>query len=262
MKGAKGRIEMKKLSLIFNVELVNDIQIPMNIELTKKEFDFLSESGSHFISINDKNININDSFFSKKSIVNDETRYKIHVKNNEITKEKVNGNLEKKIKTLILLLESPHNSEYTVIDKVLSPIGPAQGEGKSEAGGAIEEYIINVLKNIALVDGEYYLIVVNPIQFQTSLNAIHGQGLNEFTKGIRNLVWRNLWEKKEIRLNFNERLECYKPIRIIDACTKELQPYVNFELILNKYKNITYTTTHPAINWNKFKENIKVEKLR
>lgn len=250
-------------SLIFKVELIKDKQIPITIDLIKEEFRILSESGSNFISINDNSISIEDSIFSKNSIVDDEIRYKITVNNKEIKKEQVERNLENiDLKTIILLLESPHRSEYFIKDNVLRPIGPAKGKKKTEAGGAIEEYLTNILKKVGLNEGSYYLIIVNPIQFQTSLDCIHGKGLVKEIKEIRNLVWKNLWEQNDIRINFNKRLAEYKPIRIINACTEELQPYVNFELIMNKYKYITYTTTHPAITWNRWKEDIIVNKLR
>lgn len=41
------------------------------------------------------------------------------------------------LKTIILLLESPHKSEYRIYNNTIIPIGPASGESKGEAGGAI-----------------------------------------------------------------------------------------------------------------------------
>lgn len=250
-------------NLVFNVELYDGNTIPIDIELTKIEYDILNDSSSNFIQTNGDKIEIADSFFSKNSIVKDEIRYKVNVQKDSIVKEQVNKLLKEiDLRTIVLLLESPHNSEYLIKDGVLIPIGPARGDGKAETGGAIKEYIFDVLKKVDLGNGEYYLIIVNPIQYQTSLVSIHGKSLKGEMKVLRNIIWRNIWVNKLVRDNFVSRINSYNPIRIINACTEELQAYIDIELMLNNYKCITYKTKHPSINWNRFKECISVEKLR
>ena len=113
-------------------------------------------------------------------MLDDEIRYKITVKNKKITKESVNVGLNNvDLNTIILLLESPHKYEYNYTNGVLTPIGPAQGDSISEAGGANDNYICNVLEKIDLKSGEYYLVISNPIQFQTSLYSFHKKSLSD-----------------------------------------------------------------------------------
>jgi len=91
--------------------------------------------------------------------------------------------------------------------------------------------------------GSIFLIIVNSIQFKTFLYNIHEKSLNGDTKGMRNLIWRNFLESREIRKDFINRVTRYKPVKIINAFTQKLQSYVNFELTLNNYKIYIYNNT-------------------
>lgn len=123
----------------------------------------------------------------------------------------------------------------------------------SEAGGAIEKYFDGVVKKIGLDNGNYYLKIVNPIQYQTSLASIHGKPLSGFKKTLRNKVWMNIWEYKDskgkfiFQDEFINRIRSHNPYLIINACTKQLKNNVSKPLQMNSY---TYKeVNHPAYNW-------------
>lgn len=201
------------------------------------------------------------------SKVEDVYRYKIGYKDNKLSNIPINKDEEKfgnskfndnavdqdnKIGTIVLLLESPHQFEY---DKYNNPIAPAQGT----TGDNIDKNIINVIAEIIVVhgsvlsEGDYRIIICNPIQYQTSLFMYHNQKLKDEYATLRNQVWRKLWENENVKEDFKKRMDLYKPCLIINACTYALQEKVTNYLINNKYSNI-YTTYHPSY-WNGF--NIK-----
>lgn len=222
------------------------------IKLSKDEVRLFNKLQKEFISKKKRLIEIKD-VFTKDQRVNDKVRYVVKIKNGKcidktrvcISMDEINRNQNKNGKRIVLLLESPHRSEYEINDNRIMPIGPAQGKKKAEAGGGIDEYLNKVFDNMRIIDGKYYIIISNPIQFQTSLGSLHKKGLN---KDLRNLIWSNLWNNKEVRQDFIKRLNEYCPNYILNACTLQLTDRVNEELIQNKYKVITYIAYHPAVN--------------
>ena len=126
------------------------------------------------------------------------------------------------IGNIVLLLESPHKDEY-----IADPKRPACGK----TGRNIDLYLCGVLDDIIgelnkagfsvaeHIDPGCHVIISNPIQFQTSLHAIHGQPLVGTWNKLRDNVWRTLWREEHIRQCFRARLGCYYPKVIINACT-------------------------------------------
>lgn len=161
------------------------------------------------------------------------------------------------VKTIVLLLESPHKDEY---DNKNNPIAPAQGK----TGRGIDCQIENVIREIikfhksALEKGIYRFIICNPIQYQTSMDMFIKQAsekdLLDLTKksrlDLKKEVWKAIWSKDKIKEDFKKRIELYKPNLIINACTKDLKEDVTKYLKDNKYNNI-YLVSHPS-SWNPF----------
>lgn len=240
--------------LVFQIESRESELRRVSIDLDKKHFKIFEDINSNFIKKDHDSIEITDSFFSKASIVEDEIRY-------VILTEDCDEDVNKNDKMIVLLIESPHKSEYEIENGKLKPINPAQGSSPGSAGGGIERYLEIVLNKSAIPDGTYELVIVNPIQYQASLVSIHDKALKNSVKELRDKVWENLWNEEIIRNDFKNRLKSYNPIRIINACTAKLSGYVNEELINLNYKDITYVTTHPAVTWNVNQKDIEVEKL-
>lgn len=136
-----------------------------------------------------------------------------------------------RIRSIVFLLESPHMDEYQR-GNINCPIAPAMGK----TGSNIAEYLGTVLSRIEpqrfIVPG-YLVIISNPIQFQTSLHAIHGMSPRA-DKGkwgtLRDNVWRTLWAEPHIQRCFKKRLEGYCPKVIINACTGDLKKRCSLNL--------------------------------
>ena len=136
------------------------------------------------------------------------------------------------------------------------PIAPAIGK----TGSNIAEYLGTVLSRIEpqrfIVPG-YLVIISNPIQFQTSLHAIHGMSPRA-DKGkwgtLRDNVWRTLWAEPHIQRCFKKRLEGYCPKVIINACTGDLKKRCSLKnlvnrFVLEKFSDVPlYTVAHP-VSW-------------
>jgi hypothetical protein len=161
---------------------------------------------------------------------------------------------------ILLILESPHKDEY---DDNFDPIAPANGT----TGCAIQCKIKRVLekiitiKNIKLVNKTYYLIISNPVPYQTSLNYFSG---GSSTEGIKFDVWKEIWSIKAIKLKFINKIKTYNPDLIINACTgknKDNKKDNNFNFIItdfisNKFKKVKMVTTyHPStVHFNEKKD--------
>ncbi|WP_294396970.1 hypothetical protein [uncultured Clostridium sp.] len=248
--------------LEFKVEF-NNCMYTRDIKLSTHEYNVLKGYQKISVCQNKKNLILDDDYFDKSSLVSDEARYTIKIKNNICSKPKLLKDFKpiEENKNIVLLLESPHRSEYRdikIYDRLV-PIGPAQGGNLTDAGGAIKAYIheaINyvIAKNsLSLNNGDYNLIIINPIQFQTSLGSLYNKGLN---RNLRNKVWKKIWKiidskKCIVQEDFICRLNSYNPDLIINACTYELKKSV--KKLLDDKTIISYGINHPAINWNKKK---------
>ncbi len=168
-------------------------------------------------------------------------------------------------KIVLLVLESPHTSEYAKNElkksENLNPKAPAQGKSSGDAGGGIREYLHIVLRKINLLDGIYSLVISNPIPYMCSL----GNPLTETkNKKLRDNIWKAIWEiqddkgKFAIQDEFIARCAMYQPEYIINCCTCKLKNFVTDLLVTEGFKNI-YKTSHPAVTWNVKQENLLVE---
>ncbi|MBN2790362.1 MAG: hypothetical protein JXR69_09255 [Candidatus Delongbacteria bacterium] len=160
-------------------------------------------------------------------------------------------------KTIVLVIESPHDHEFIYLNNNLVPIAPAQANKKKRgAGFAIENYLkCNILSQISnYPQHNVRIIIANPIQFQTSLFVIHKKG-GRIAKDLRNSVWQALWRQKNIRANFFDRLKCYEPDLIINSCTGgqdkrgSLNYFISKFLVQHSFSYISYKTGHPSSVW-------------
>ncbi|MGG7213620.1 hypothetical protein ACQPUY_08370 [Clostridium nigeriense] len=127
-------------------------------------------------------------------------------------REKNKGKLKirkKKNRRIIIILESPHKKEYD-IDNLTGY--PALGSTGVNINRGIEEIINKKLADVMETDKEYDIILMNAIQYQTSL------GVN--TKIFRDRIWISLWLNNSMREEFIKRIKGYKPDIIINLCTK------------------------------------------
>ena len=166
-------------------------------------------------------------------------------------------------KTIVLLLESPHKDEfnYTLLskggeDKVIDIKAKAPASGMT--GVALDNYLFSVLLPIINKSGKYRILMVNPIQYQTSLHAVFQKSLKGKYKDFRDDFWKLLWnfEYKYSRIfqnDFKERLSKYNPNIIVNCCTSKLKKYVSCFLIhlveSPDFNFEIFEGYHPAINW-------------
>lgn len=119
--------------------------------------------------------------------------------------------------SIVLVLESPHTQEY---DEYKKPIGPAYGK----TGYNINEYLEDILnealsRNIIvrpLKSASYDLIVMNAIQYQTSLGVS--------TCIYRDAMFLRCWEDVNFRKSFYKRLRNIMDKQtsciVINCCTR------------------------------------------
>lgn len=145
-------------------------------------------------------------------------------------------------KTILLIIESPHKDEYT---EDFSPIAPAQGV----TGDRIDKFLCTILKhnNCKIENGEYNILICNPVQFQTSLRSLYPPKLtlNKSAKsGIKDKVWKKIFEKE--KKDFEKRLDIYNPKIVINACTAKLKGLITD--IIKERRSILYVANkHPCI---------------
>lgn len=122
---------------------------------------------------------------------------------------------------IVVLLESPHKEEYRTRG-TFSPIAPAQGRTGRNICKHLPGYFDNPPSN--RVGSEYirdnsdrsHIILCNPVQFQAFL---HATGL-KLTPSSKVKIWKKLWSVPGVKECFLQRLLCYRPHIIINACTK------------------------------------------
>ena len=146
----------------------------------------------------------------------------------------------REIGNIVLLLESPHKDEYNA-----NPKRPACGT----TGRSIDKLLWIVLRYIqietGLIEPGCRLVISNPIQFQTSLHAIHNKSIQNVVckedgeqynwVTLRDNVWRTLWNEQHIQDCFRARLGCYYPKVIINACTGTLEESDSPKSLVNRF---------------------------
>ncbi len=231
-------LKFKKKEMIFSIEeeevIFDDIS-PEEIEKIKEKKDYLEECGKNTYRL------IN--FFTEKKKVPDAWRYVIKKEKKDFTLNPPPKDYERlteenkfgDVKTIeipadtaniVLVLESPHKEEY---NKKFDPLGPAQGA----TGQHMERYLgKDILPEIEKImktslEGEYNLVICNPLQYQTSLYQLHKKPLTyKAAKKLRDTVWKSLFEQEDLKEDFKKRLLLLKPEIIINGCTSSLSPAV------------------------------------
>ena len=212
----------------------------------------IRNSGSRYVRWTRNDV-IVKNFFGENNKVSDVSRYGIvegscvrhndryHICNNryliphcDISRQQLQDLLQEQqlrreqqqIGNIVLLLESPHKDEYQP-GNINCPIAPANGD----TGHKIDRFLGTVLSRIKEQEGQQlivpgrHVIISNPIQFQTSLHAIHGKPLEGTWKKLGNKIWWTLWNEQHIQQCFRERLvDTYNPRLIINACTGNFTP--------------------------------------
>lgn len=155
------------------------------------------------------------------------------------------------VASIVLLLESPHRYEYTYHDGGIDSVrAPACGP----SGSNIDLCLGTVLSRVEeqeLINVGSHVIISNPIQFQTSLYAVHRRPLSkDCWRDLRDNVWLTLWGEENIRQDFLNRLGRYNPGLIINACTQHLKPCVQSAIgawanAMNRVVPL-YEVEHPA----------------
>ena len=212
--------------------------------------------------------------FQNKHRVPDVWRYIVEVSNIDINIMPVDKTIPlsdfndrpaadaKDTKNILLILESPHKSEYKQDKKkfTLKPKAPAQGY----TGLNIERFIGDILKKISdLSKGSYNLIISNPVPYLCSL-GIFTEKLN--TK-VRDNVWNAVWNiingKGEyvIRDEFIARCKHYRPEYIINCCTANLKMNVTDCLLTHGFNHNLYTAHHPSAWKYQTREELNILKV-
>ncbi len=250
--------EMKKKSSPYSKKKIYSIFIDLTLKISRTELKLLT--------------------INSFPEVPDVCRYKIDISTNSITKSTLTKNipngananfddeiidLTKHTPVILLILESPHKDEY---DSNFDPITPANGKTGEGIRDSIEKVLndinVELIKlNKGLID-KYYLIISNPVPYQTSLNYFIGGELNS---DLRNKVWRKIWDKKGkdkyfIKKKFEDKIIKYKPDLIINACTGGVDQYSLQSRITDwikghtntKISNIQLVKTYHPSTWNSF----------
>lgn len=127
--------------------------------------------------------------------------------------------------SIVLLLESPHKDEYEYNGgRIVRHKAPASGSSGSNIDSCLGNVLSGIEEQQLIVPGRH-VIISNPIQFQTSLHAIHEKSVSKSPwNKLRDNVWNTLWEEPQIEQDFRERLPTYSPHLIINACTGNWTP--------------------------------------
>ena len=164
-----------------------------------------------------------EDFFRVKNKVLDVSRYRIGERGCIIPHPDISGlalrdELRNQNGSIVLLVESPHKDEYQP-GNINCPRAPAKGRTGNNISRCLETVLSRIEEQSLIVPGRH-VVISNPIQFQTSLHAIHGGPLGDYTwTALRDNVWLTLWKDKRIQQSFRARLKRYKPRLIINACT-------------------------------------------
>lgn len=257
-----------KETVFFNDEKIK-FKLDIDKEICRKIYANIDEFDNIKSSIDCNTLEVK-GFFTDELKINDVYRYKVSFKSGYPKFTDINNNkstdmeikkyndytitYQKKIKSIVIILESPHSSEYFKKDNKLIIKGPAQGD----TGKRIHENILMLLNELSVNNGynfnngEYRIILINSISYQTSLYALHGQGLSSDKKysDLRDKIWREIWKKEFIKKSLKDRIKDANPYLIINACTKVGQKEVRNILNEENYENIV-ETNHPC-NWKGF----------
>ena len=160
---------------------------------------------------------------------------------NGLAYESTTGNLLKK--TVVIVLESPHKSEYH--NNI--PQGPARGNTGKLFNNKINSLIQGSRIYPSINNGTYDVLFINSVQFQCSL----GNRLTTSTnKNTRDKNWLDIFYNFNGSGDLSNRIMSLNPIAVINLCTMEnVNLQLHVDRVLNS-QNYNYTIgTHPC-TWN------------
>ena len=243
---------------------------PISIKINKKIYESFSDLrnfNSNLINFDNKNNIIIKKDFINKTVPNI-IRYEVELFNNGrgiqvnsiLNKKNIikNSNyndilLNKDIRidnSIVLILESPHKAEFNYNNNDLNPISPAQGSTGKNIDNKIKLLLKKIIKNdyCDFKNGNYKLVIINPVSFQTSLHFFHRKSLSKYHfKKLRDRIWQQSWEKDSIySISLNNILNQVNSNLIINACTSNLSPFIQAFLENNFDNKVTIKTYHPS----------------
>lgn len=136
---------------------------------------------------------------SEHKLYFEKDKRKDFIKENSIEKAVENQDF----KNIVIILESPHISEYEDVDFIAPAIG--------KTGELLQKYFYEIIINYLSEDEKYNVILMNAVQYQCS------SGENPVKHRDEN--WCCLWFNDKKKDDFAERLKSYRPDIIINACT-------------------------------------------
>jgi hypothetical protein len=231
------------------------------------EVDLDPEVLSHICSAPSFRVALADAF-TLRCRVPDVWRYTVHVRGGEVLQRvlaaepSILSNYPDRpaadaagSKTILLILTSPHKDEYVKKPNgQLAPKAPAQGRNWLGAGRAIHSYGHDVLRKLDLADGEYSLVIANPVPYQCSLSSVAPGYPAPLDPTVRDHVWRQLFRLKVIRRDFLDRCRRYRPQIILNCCTTPLRPELT-DFICDNFlqedgaEATLFESEHPAVHW-------------
>lgn len=199
---------------------------------------------------NNQKINLVVNFANGDQVVDEVRGYLIYSKSqwcfvgiNQYNIWKTQNN--KKLKKLVLILESPHKDEYS---SNYQPLRPANGQtGKKINTRITSRQFIQSLTS----DFDYQVFLMNPIQFQCSCSHHFEQYSIPTPPKVTKQVFKELFDKLNgnLREDFMSRLQNYNPDFVLNACTYGLRDKIVKDAIDEALKNRTFAyknDTHPS----------------
>ena len=239
---------------------------PIQTEISDVVYEDLIKSKSKYIILDEEKntIKLKRSFFKKNKQVENVTRFYVELSGDQITIETPSKKNELvldshffddvvdtnyKDKTIAILLESPHIDEYEINTEKLIPIGAAQGQTGKKIEKSIESLILALNDHRVLEEQhKYRVIIINAVNFQTSLHFIHEKPMNNYYRELRDKMWQKMWiEIPQVKSDFTKHLDSLKKDSIlINACPKSLKPFINQELISFANRFSLFESNHPS----------------
>lgn len=158
------------------------------------------------------------------------------------------------LKTIVIVLESPHDKEFFKINNIYHNVGPACGTTGENLMKWFPETVMNYVPCVIdsennfkakyhsakdIESGVYALKLVNAIQFQCSLG--------EKPTVYRNKVFNKLWKDSKVKDSFVERLKDAKPDVVINCCTNSGKKKVQKEIEqCKKSSTLLLFAAHPS----------------
>lgn len=155
---------------------------------------------------------------------------------------------------IVVVLESPHFHEYGFASNgEWKPLAPLNKPGSRTR---FDEHIGRLVSKIRPnTRPRADIVLCNPVPLQASLAHLMKAEVQESVQGlVRNCVWVALYQG-EYELDFLNRLECYEPQAVINACTSYPKKKVGMTLAEwtsgsgSKKVALWNCTEHPSV-WN------------